>query len=374
LLEALVQFWSEYGRILLLVYGPILGVGLSGVLYIRRLNNNPPQNFSSQQAIQHHKAVDKWMDLILGPAVWSGAGGVLLLAIADISNERAGSLLVILFTSMVLSGTILSELGKQYLVYLRKRSAPTVEEILAGDQPPVLYLRSFIDDDTAEKLTSRGTTEEEEVSRAFQSLGPLIAIGQPGESLPDLGAARAYFEDDEWQAAVQDYMDIAGLVVLRAGFSRGLLWEIRNAVQRVKPERFVLLIPYTREDYDRFRKQVSEYFPKGLPDHSGHEEHHRWINKDGSKSTAKFGTLFGLIHFDADWTPHFEALQLKHVNVGYGKRVYKMIQDALRPVCQKLDRTQQWNPQGKSLQQTIMSVGCIVLGLVAACLLVGILY
>ena len=33
--------------------------------------------------------------------------------------------------------------------------------------------------------------------------GPFLAIGEPNEGLPQLGAARAYLSDDKWQEQVR---------------------------------------------------------------------------------------------------------------------------------------------------------------------------
>jgi hypothetical protein len=363
---ALVQL-----SIVLVIDSPLLVVGIWGGLYIDRINNDPPQNFSQQQAIQRHRLVDTWMGLIPGPAALFGVSGMIFLVIRGSGSALGGSLLVIIFTSMTLFGIILTDLCKQYLIYLRKRSASTVDKILSGDQPPVLYLRSFIDDDWAEKRNTIGTTEEEEISQAFQPFGPLIAIGQPGERLPDLGAARAYFEDDEWQTAIQHYMDIANLVVIRAGFSQGLLWEIRNAVQKLNPEQLVLLIRLKREKYDQFRKQVDGYFPKGLPNHTEHDI--RIFDEDSRSTPWRFCSLLGVIHFNSDWTPYFEVFKIADFIVSGRKRVYGMIRSALGPVYQKLDRSWPEDPQLKSKSQKVIGYGCIILVLVAACLLVALI-
>jgi hypothetical protein len=369
------QFSSDFGFVVLGfglfflgIDGMILGIGIWGSLYIDRINDHPPKHFSQQQAIQRLKVLDKLRFLIPGSACLFGAAGVVFMVFTCGSNNCAVSLLAFIFTTMILFGVILSDLGNQYRVYLRKRSAPTVGEILSGDQQPVLYLRSFIDDDWAEQLVTSDATEEDEICQAFQPFGPLIAIGQPGERLPDLGAARAYFEDDEWQAAIQHYMDIASLVVLRAGFSQGLLWEIQHAVQHLNPQRLVLLIRLKRKEYDRFREQVGEYFPKGLPDHTQYEV--RKYEKDNKSIFWRFSTLLGVIHFDTDWTPHFEAFKEGDFIISGSRRVFGMIRSALHPVYDKLGRNWPADPKEISTRQKIKSYGCIVLVLGAAYLLI----
>jgi len=79
------------------------------------------------------------------------------------------------------AGQRMSNFGKQ----LRQRDALTV---LARDgRAPVLFLRSFADEDVVD-LTSRTgkgiRRSEETLCDALRDVGPVIAIGRPGEQLP----------------------------------------------------------------------------------------------------------------------------------------------------------------------------------------------
>ena len=56
-------------------------------------------------------------------------------------------------------------------------------------------------------------------------VGPVIAIGKPGERLPQLGAARLYVDDDHWRDTIDDLMAESALVVVRAGDTPNLWWE-----------------------------------------------------------------------------------------------------------------------------------------------------
>jgi TM2 domain-containing membrane protein YozV len=121
-------------------------------------------------------------------------------------------------------------------------------------RPPVLYLRSFRDDDDAHiddggsravGLTMelvRPPSPEEELAELLARFGPVVAIGKPGEPLPELGAARLYVPHDRWQRKVLDLMAAAGLVVVRVGTSPGVLWEIEQALRDVPRQRLVLVL------------------------------------------------------------------------------------------------------------------------------------
>jgi hypothetical protein len=110
-----------------------------------------------------------------------------------------------------------------------------------SDQPPVLYLRSFDKDQTTAKL--KGTvTEEEHLTRLLTHIGPGIAIGRPGEKLPQVGARRLYVNDDEWRRTVEGLMKRSRLVAIRTGRSGGLLWEFRKSLELLRPEQLLLLV------------------------------------------------------------------------------------------------------------------------------------
>ena len=141
--------------------------------------------------------------------------------------------------------------------------AATVADALARDRRPhYLYLRSF-DEDTLKMpglLRRRGLIGaltvfrkvrfEEVLVRQLSMTGPVIAIAPPGAKLPPIGAARASFSNDEWQAHVEHYARTARAVVLsatprevRAGFG----WEIDLVANRMGHGRvMVVLGPWSR--------------------------------------------------------------------------------------------------------------------------------
>jgi len=137
-----------------------------------------------------------------------------------------------------------------------KHEMPSADALLAADaRAPVLYLRSFLDDD----ITGAGSlgarvwrsirsyrhvvSVEQELARVLGRVGPVVAIGRPGESLPELGAARLYRRDDDWRATVSELMRRARLVVVRTGTTPGLQWEIEQAKRLVPPERLIFVSP-----------------------------------------------------------------------------------------------------------------------------------
>jgi TM2 domain-containing membrane protein YozV len=136
----------------------------------------------------------------------------------------------------------------------------TADQARARDpRPPVIYLRSFHQDD--ELLPVAGgrlrriwqsiapfviqytavAGPEQELAMILHRLGPVIAIGKPGERLPELGAARLYVGNDRWRSTVDDLLKEAGLVLIRAGTTPSLWWEIEETMKLVPRERILIV-------------------------------------------------------------------------------------------------------------------------------------
>lgn len=156
----------------------------------------------------------------------------------------------------------------------RQYAALARAELDANDsRPPVLYLRSFAQDIRSLKgafalqysLASRGTFEEQ-LREALAPIGPLIAIGTPGESLPPPGAHRIYVQDDEWTARVERLMTSASLVIILVGKGgAGLGWEIERAFATVERNRLMLLVKRGRRPYEKDKKVVEGAAGLSLP-------------------------------------------------------------------------------------------------------------
>ena len=185
--------------------------------------------------------------------------------------------------------------------------AATADEILSKDnRPPVLYFRSF-DDDVRQatfvrKLNAAPTlvvekSAEHVLSEYLGYIGPVVAIGRPGEALPELGFARMYVEHEQWQSKVIDLIDRAALIVLRAGHSPGVLWETSQIVRRAPLHRVIVIIPSTKDfDYDKYRDQVRNLVAMRLPEFT--------------ESRIKFFPLGvrGIVRFGPDGNPYLCVL------------------------------------------------------------------
>lgn len=118
-----------------------------------------------------------------------------------------------------------------------------------------------------------GSRVEECIVDDLQQLGSVVAIGRPGEALPELGASRLYARDDEWQSRVLEMLRRASAVVLVAGDSQGVKWELREVLSSVPLDRVALYLPFWAEKnagtaadaYARFLKENEGLLPCEFP-------------------------------------------------------------------------------------------------------------
>ena len=196
--------------------------------------------------------------------------------------------------------------------------ALSADELLGRDtRAPVLYLRSFRDDDEG-ALDDYGfvifrtllramvwRTPEQELSALLQRIGPVVAIGKPGEELPSLGAARLYVTNDAWQATVSALMRRAALVVLRVGSSPGVVWEIEEALRLLPRERLLLVLlgdgVLAPEIAQRLEPVLGPAFVAALPV----PRRNRWL---GLLFTSPRRRLGAVVCFAADGRPRVETV------------------------------------------------------------------
>ena len=208
--------------------------------------------------------------------------GVLLIGLALAGFLLRGSLLSgsFLLTALI---PIVGGAGGYLFILGRRLSAVTAAEAMAKDsRPPVVYLRSFRED--GELAASHGelvgfpsSNTEQIVARIMNRIGPFVAIGKPGEPLPELGAARMYVADDAWQDEINALLEKSSLVLLRRGNTEGFWWEVKRVVERVPPEKVLFLLNWSHgaggvlddAGYEAFRRRADEHLPHPLPEEIG---------------------------------------------------------------------------------------------------------
>ncbi|QLC25040.1 hypothetical protein HFP57_08375 [Parasphingopyxis algicola] len=137
--------------------------------------------------------------------------------------------------------------------YGARHLQPGAEELLAADgRPPILYLRSFAGEKTV-------GDEELAIARAFEDVGPFVAI-------------------------------------VVAGDTPGLGWELGQCAQIDDPRKLVILIPNDERGYDRFR-EIAKGSGLRLPDYP-RKEHRRY-------ATSR---LAALLIYDPGWKAKYVRL------------------------------------------------------------------
>jgi hypothetical protein len=200
---------------------------------------------------------------------------------------------------MGLAGMAAAFVAWQLIQQGQRMRAADAERVLAADErPPVVYLRPFAaDGEQIERAWSSRVrsspwewyiSHEQRLARALRKVGPFVAVGDPTEDVPELGAVRMYAADEDWQVKVEQLSARAGVVLLQTGESPGLGWEVRHVIRLGAPERVILALPppgrrrRRLERYTAFRRRFGDLFPRRLPEAIGHSQ---------------------FIFFDREWTP-----------------------------------------------------------------------
>lgn len=208
--------------------------------------------------------------------------------------QAGGVLVVILLTPVI------SFLGIRLTLSIffdTRRSAKkfrlnTQRDLRKDSRDPVLYLRSYLTDteENVQKISKR--TPEEDLNSVLQDLGPVLAVGRPEDKESQLGAKRIYMETDGWEKTVQNLMNISQLIIIHAGTSESLLWEMEAAKKKDLPSKIIISFlswELFSEDnrqihYEIFKEKFEEKLEIKLPDTIG---------------KSKF------MVFDRNWTPNF---------------------------------------------------------------------
>ncbi|MGB7848864.1 MAG: hypothetical protein WBL63_24845 [Candidatus Acidiferrum sp.] len=234
--------------------------------------------------------------------------------------------------ALMVFGAFLLYRGKQYAALAK------VQEARPDERAPIIYLRPFAKDESMAgqvftaffnyKILSGFATNEEQLAQAVAPIGPLVAIGQPGERLPKPGAIRAYATEAEWKDVVTHWLSIARLVILRPGTTEGVRWEVEQAFTVVRPDRVLLLLmSVNAADYQSISRSVKDGFSIALPPFA---DVRRWRR------------VSGFVEFGDDWGARFLPLRAPFWRVTAYKSMLRLFHHSLRPVFDRLGVN--WHP------------------------------
>jgi hypothetical protein len=246
-------------------------------------------------------------------------------------------------------------LGRQYSA-LGKTAA-----YQADTRQPVLYLRPFSMDEGVRGLFRRMTMQgawrsiEEQLAEALGPIGPLVAIGKPGEQLPTPGAVRQYCDNtNSWQNAVRQLLLQARVIILRPGMSEGLWWELKEVVATKPAERFLILVLNMKQaDYLPFSQKVGERLGIRLPNFN---EVARLPNFN---EVARWGRrVSGFFEFNAAWQAHFLPLKAPFLRTALYMPLRATVNHTLQPLFTRFGVS--WRPSPLCKAKLLM-IGAIVL-------------
>lgn len=272
------------------------------------------------------------------------AGVVARYAMMD--DEIVGWILAIGGPVTIVLGAFLLYRGKQYAA----RGMAQAE--FQREHPPVVYLRSFSKDESLSgqvfgalitpKMLAGLVTEEEQLAQAVAPIGPLVAIGRPGERLPKPGAIRAYATDAEWKDVVTHWLTTARLVILRPGITQGVWWEMEHAIATARPDRFILLLVRVKAvEYGALSVLLNHQLHMALPP---------------MRDVQRWRRVSGFFEFGNDWTPRFLPLGAPYWRMSSYKGTERLFYYALRPVFERLGVP--WRPLAVS-RARIAAVGVL---------------
>ncbi|WP_319453239.1 MULTISPECIES: hypothetical protein [unclassified Mycobacterium] len=265
--------------------GPVLALGgaVFGVVVIRRRPGGraAPARPTGRQS----RSLGATLIAVGRGVIVAGAVGLVLLAFGVVSGasplrsvyrSRPGDtdydadktsidwLYILLYVGLIAMCVLLVWIGRNAARRGRRHLQASADELRATDpRPPVLYLRSFEADDVMAASKGLGNSAEESLVAALNVIGPVVALGEPGEKLPPLGAARAYSTDDRWQLHISDWAAEASQVVLLAGHTDNFWWEVRHLVASGSLGKAVFLLP-GGDAYRAFRERFMREVP-GIP-------------------------------------------------------------------------------------------------------------
>jgi uncharacterized RDD family membrane protein YckC len=159
--------------------------------------------------------------------------------------------------------TLAEAAGFLFLVQARRNLEPDFKTLIKGDpRPPVLFLRSFQDD---QNVTEGSRSEsvfknlgfigygffdfslESRLAKHFSGFGPFIAIGSPNDTAAHLGAIRVQLSDDEWQGSVVKWIGESRVVLIMAGASQWVHWELQTLIRSNQMGKTVLVFPQVQK-------------------------------------------------------------------------------------------------------------------------------
>ncbi|MFJ5280525.1 hypothetical protein [Streptomyces parvulus] len=304
------------------------------------------------------------VSLLTVPAIFSLYDFLILSAKGDVALLPYWLRVLIVVSAGLISGELFvgsfaaSKRGRQY-----RQLIPSLEE-MAGERY-LLYLRPFAFDSalahppteapgrhTRSPFELPGKSYEEFMVWQFRSLCRVIAVGQPGERLPQIGAERGYLPLNDWKDTVSGLIQGAHAVIMIAAPAPGTAWEFTEALRTISPTRILLLI-YDDTDYRTFRETTTtEYATRS----SAGPNTHDWPPfpqlpnipppTPHTKGACWEFPLTGVLSFDRQYHPRFTRFPATVPRVRHVWTIRRLVRRAFKPVLDSLSQLPPAPPAG----------------------------
>jgi len=148
---------------------------------------------------------------------------------------------VFVFCSLLGGLLILSfcGIGHRFAQRAASRATHIYQSVREWDsRAPVIFLRAFAQDDIRVAAGTRDAllkltagvadarTLDEILLEHASPYGPLIAIGDPVDPIPPLGAARIFVKGESWHEVVTSLVDASKAIVMCPSRTEGVRWEL----------------------------------------------------------------------------------------------------------------------------------------------------
>ncbi len=229
---------------------------LLGALYRKGLMVRLAYLTGLPSSLWHWRAIRRpafWAFLLSRPSVYGGA----LLLLSDAYVSQGVFITVAGGVSLIVGGHALFFAGKRLAArYVWQPENPD------DPRPPVLFLRSFEDDQLEFRrpwwnligrwydLWSFRRNADETMIDEIAQYGPVVALGMPGESRVPFGANRYYSTDRDWKRIVTETATSARAIIVAAGNTPGVLWEYELLATHGLLDRTVVLFPAASDSND----------------------------------------------------------------------------------------------------------------------------
>jgi hypothetical protein len=192
--------------------------------------------------------------------------------IGEVLMQLLALLIILCFTGLIQS-------------FLRRTArwfsrASYAEQVERDQRPPILFLRSFQDDQVhlpergwwrrwVRALLApgiRGRRLDHFLVESFSRYGPALALGNPGEKQLPFGAARVYCTHDTWKDQVAEIANRANYVVLVADSTPGVEWEIWHFLTPAWREKTLFIVAPKSKDLREAPTLATAIAAEGVPE------------------------------------------------------------------------------------------------------------